>query len=105
MFNSMCHLDLISCYLMYKKCFMHTCQRRILLLLIWGCNGGFCVFLFVRDGMDTGLVDAMESNENDLGSSEAGKQKPSLMFKIASRSILFYYFIVINCLFYYLVYY
>lgn len=55
--------------------------------------------------MDTGLVDAMESNENDLGSSEAGKQKPSLMFKIASRSILFYYFIVINCLFYYLVYY
>ncbi len=39
--------------------------------------------------MDTGLVDAMESNE--LGPSEAGKQKPSLMFKIASRSNLFYY--------------
>ncbi|KAK7127619.1 hypothetical protein R3I93_020260 [Phoxinus phoxinus] len=38
-----------------------------------------------QDSMDTGLVDAMESNENDLSSSEAGKQKPSLMFKIASR--------------------
>ncbi|XP_077059789.1 two pore calcium channel protein 1-like [Siphateles boraxobius] len=38
-----------------------------------------------QDDMDTGLVDAMESNENDLGSTEAGKQKPSLMFKIASR--------------------
>uniref|UniRef100_A0A673LIT5 Two pore calcium channel protein 1-like n=1 Tax=Sinocyclocheilus rhinocerous TaxID=307959 RepID=A0A673LIT5_9TELE len=37
------------------------------------------------DGMDTGLVDAMESNDNELGPSEAGKQKPSLMFKIASR--------------------
>uniref|UniRef100_A0A672MF09 Two pore calcium channel protein 1-like n=1 Tax=Sinocyclocheilus grahami TaxID=75366 RepID=A0A672MF09_SINGR len=37
------------------------------------------------DGVDTGLVDAMESNDNELGPSEAGKQKPSLMFKIASR--------------------
>ncbi len=45
--------------------------------------------MFGRDGVDTGLVDAMESNE--LGPSEAGKQKPSLMFKIASRSNLFYY--------------
>lgn len=36
-------------------------------------------------GVDTGLVDAMESNDNELGPSEAGKQKPSLMFKIASR--------------------
>lgn len=47
-------------------------------------------FLFGRDGVDTGLVDAMESNDNELGPSEAGKQKPSLMFKIASRSNLFY---------------
>uniref|UniRef100_A0A671T6C1 Two pore calcium channel protein 1-like n=1 Tax=Sinocyclocheilus anshuiensis TaxID=1608454 RepID=A0A671T6C1_9TELE len=38
-----------------------------------------------QDGVDTGLVDAMESNDNELGPSEAGKQKPSLMFKIASR--------------------
>uniref|UniRef100_A0A8C1GQ42 Two pore segment channel 3 n=1 Tax=Cyprinus carpio TaxID=7962 RepID=A0A8C1GQ42_CYPCA len=37
------------------------------------------------DGVDTGLVDAMESNDNELGPSEAAKQKPSLMFKIASR--------------------
>lgn len=75
---------------MYKKYFTYACQRSILLLLIWGFNGGLCGFVFVRDGMDTGLVDAMESNDNDLGSSEAGKQKPSLMFKIASRSIIFY---------------
>uniref|UniRef100_A0A672MC42 Two pore calcium channel protein 1-like n=1 Tax=Sinocyclocheilus grahami TaxID=75366 RepID=A0A672MC42_SINGR len=39
----------------------------------------------LEDGVDTGLVDAMESNDNELGPSEAGKQKPSLMFKIASR--------------------
>uniref|UniRef100_A0A8C1FV88 Two pore segment channel 3 n=1 Tax=Cyprinus carpio carpio TaxID=630221 RepID=A0A8C1FV88_CYPCA len=38
-----------------------------------------------QDGVDTGLVDAMESNDNELGPSEAAKQKPSLMFKIASR--------------------
>ncbi|XP_073681964.1 two pore segment channel 3 [Garra rufa] len=38
-----------------------------------------------QDGVDTGLVDAMETNDSELGSSEAGKQKPSLMFKIASR--------------------
>ncbi len=45
--------------------------------------------MFGRDGVDTGLVDAMESNDNELGPSEAGKQKPSLMFKIASRSNFF----------------
>lgn len=89
MFNSKWHLDLLSCFLMYKKYFMYACQRSILLLLILGFNGGLCGFVFLRDGMDTGLVDAMESNDNDLGSSETGKQKPSLMFKIASRSILF----------------
>uniref|UniRef100_A0A8C2E4I5 Two pore calcium channel protein 1-like n=1 Tax=Cyprinus carpio TaxID=7962 RepID=A0A8C2E4I5_CYPCA len=38
-----------------------------------------------QDGVDTGLVDAMESIDNELGPSETGKQKPSLMFKIASR--------------------
>lgn len=91
MFNSMCHLDLLSYYLMYKKCFTYACPRSILLLLILVFNGGLCGFVFVRDGMDTGLVDAMESNDNDLGSSEAGKQGGSLMFKIASRSILFYF--------------
>uniref|UniRef100_A0A9J7ZV23 Two pore segment channel 3 n=2 Tax=Cyprinus carpio TaxID=7962 RepID=A0A9J7ZV23_CYPCA len=39
----------------------------------------------LEDGVDTGLVDAMESIDNELGPSETGKQKPSLMFKIASR--------------------
>nr|XP_055039515.1 two pore segment channel 3 [Misgurnus anguillicaudatus] len=38
-----------------------------------------------QDGVDNGLVDAMESSDNDLGPNESGKQKPSLMFKIASR--------------------
>ncbi|XP_051528012.1 two pore calcium channel protein 1-like [Myxocyprinus asiaticus] len=38
-----------------------------------------------QDVVDGGLVDAMESSDNDLGVSESGKQKPSLMFKIASR--------------------
>ncbi|XP_056324665.1 two pore segment channel 3 [Danio aesculapii] len=38
-----------------------------------------------HDGVDPGLVDAMETNDSDLGTSEDGKRKPSLMFKIASR--------------------
>ncbi|XP_052424615.1 two pore segment channel 3 [Carassius gibelio] len=38
-----------------------------------------------QDGMDTGLVDGVESNDNELGPSQSGKQKPLLRFKIASR--------------------
>ncbi|XP_056590898.1 two pore segment channel 3 [Triplophysa dalaica] len=38
-----------------------------------------------EDGVDNGLVDAMESCDNELGPNESGKRKPSLMFKIASR--------------------
>lgn len=69
---------------------MDAYQHSILVLLILGFNGGLCGFVFVRDGVDTGLVDAMESIDNELGPSETGKQKPSLMFKIASRSKIFH---------------
>lgn len=42
---------------------------------------------FCRYDVDNGLVDAMESCDNELGPNESGKRKPSLMFKIASRSV------------------
>ncbi|KAI1896962.1 hypothetical protein AGOR_G00100300 [Albula goreensis] len=38
-----------------------------------------------QDDMDNNLVESMETSENDLGSNEAGKGKPSLMFRIASK--------------------
>ncbi|KAG9338086.1 hypothetical protein JZ751_027164 [Albula glossodonta] len=38
-----------------------------------------------QDDMDNNLVESMETSENDLGSNETGKGKPSLMFRIASK--------------------
>ncbi|XP_067115529.1 two pore segment channel 3 [Osmerus mordax] len=38
-----------------------------------------------QDGPDENLVDAMETNDNDMGTSESTKAKPALMFKIASK--------------------
>ncbi|XP_030627734.1 two pore segment channel 3 [Chanos chanos] len=38
-----------------------------------------------QDGLDGNLVESMETRDNDLGPSETGKEKPSLMFSIASK--------------------
>ncbi|XP_063043101.1 two pore segment channel 3 [Engraulis encrasicolus] len=40
---------------------------------------------FTLDETEGNLVDAMETNHDDLGPSQAPKEKPSLVFKIASR--------------------
>ncbi|KAK6300229.1 hypothetical protein J4Q44_G00283270 [Coregonus suidteri] len=38
-----------------------------------------------QEKLDGNLVDAMETNDNDMGTSESTKGKPALMFKIASK--------------------
>uniref|UniRef100_A0A8K9X665 Two pore segment channel 3 n=1 Tax=Oncorhynchus mykiss TaxID=8022 RepID=A0A8K9X665_ONCMY len=41
-----------------------------------------------QEKLDGNLVDAMETNDNDMGNSESTKEKPALMFKIACKSKL-----------------
>uniref|UniRef100_A0A8C7WBP6 Two pore segment channel 3 n=1 Tax=Oncorhynchus mykiss TaxID=8022 RepID=A0A8C7WBP6_ONCMY len=38
-----------------------------------------------QEKLDGNLVDAMETNDNDMGNSESTKEKPALMFKIACK--------------------
>uniref|UniRef100_A0A4W5PYS3 Two pore segment channel 3 n=1 Tax=Hucho hucho TaxID=62062 RepID=A0A4W5PYS3_9TELE len=38
-----------------------------------------------QEKLDGNLVDAMETNDNDMGTSESTKEKPALMFKIACK--------------------
>lgn len=49
----------------------------------------------IREKLDGNLVDAMETNDNDMGNSESTKEKPALMFKIACKSKLWGEFIAL----------
>lgn len=42
--------------------------------------------LLFRNHVDNNLVNAMETQENDLGPAEGVKAKPTIMFKISSTS-------------------
>lgn len=50
----------------------------IIASLLWSC-----VF---RNHVDNNLVDAMETQDNDLGPAEGVKAKPTIVFKISSTS-------------------
>ena len=44
------------------------------------------VVLAIREKLEDNLVNAMETMDNDQGTSQSAHKKPGLMFKIASKS-------------------
>uniref|UniRef100_A0A8B9K811 Two pore calcium channel protein 1-like n=1 Tax=Astyanax mexicanus TaxID=7994 RepID=A0A8B9K811_ASTMX len=52
-----------------------------------------------QEQMNGNLVEAMETQENDMGSSEGAKTRPTLMFKISSKSNSFFHLLIFFVLF------
>lgn len=83
-----------------SKCSLQGCVSNPGIHQCWECKGSFpktfsvltprllpcCCCCVFRKHADNNLVDAMETQENDLGPAEGAKVKPTIIFKISSTS-------------------